>query len=152
MCYLCTKFTSYEKDRENTYNWKNSYVNYYLNNVFIDKLSNETKDLLVDTKICIDENSKCDEESCIGRSREEINRRHFKCDKYTSSKIKLISYEEFNYAYSKTQNEDALNGYYLSTNSFYKDYGSSVQYDQSILVYEDLNKKLDIKPVIILSK
>ena len=142
----------YEKSKKNTYNWKNSYVNYYLNNEFIKELSNETIESLVSNKICIDTDSKCGDELCIGRSREEINRRNFKCDKYTISNIKLISYEEFNYIYSKTQNPDVINGYYSSINSFYKDYGSSIQYDQSVYVYEDLNKSLDIKPVIILSK
>ena len=142
----------YKKSEKNTYNWKNSYVNYYLNNEFINKLSNETKSSLVESKICIDTQSQCGDELCIGRSREEINRRNFKCNYYTTSKVKLISYDEFNYIYSKTHNPDVINGYYLSINSFYKDYGSSVQYDQSIYIYEDLNKKLDIKPVIIIAK
>ena len=151
-CIDDNNYCNYKKDEKNIYNWKNSYINYYLNNEFINKLSNETQKSLVETKICIDTNSKCGDELCIGRSRDEINRRGFKCDKYTISKVKLISYEEFNYVYTKAENKDVLNGYYSSMNSFYKDKGSSIQYDQSVYVFEDLHKKLDVKPVIILYK
>ena len=146
------KYCNLQNDNKNTYNWKNSYINYYLNNEFINNLSNETIKSLVDNKICIDTNSKCDDELCIGRSREEIKRRNYKCDKYTISKIKIISYDEFNYVYSKAENRDVLNGNYWSINSFTLDKGTSIQYDLSFYIYEELANKKDIKPVIILNK
>ena len=142
----------YTKDNKNTYNYTNSYVNYYLNNVFIDNLSNETKSLLIDNEICDDVNSFCDDELCIGRSREEIESNNYTCNSYSKSKVKLISYDEFNYVYRRTKNTKVLNGSYLSINSFTLDKGSSVQYDGSFYVEEDLTKEKDIKPVIIITK
>ena len=148
----CKKDSEEYCNEKNIYNWDNSYVNYYLNNEFINKLSNKTKDALLDNEICTDLNSRCNDELCIGRSRDEINRKKYRCLKYSTSKIKLISYEEFNYVYNKSTNKNVLNGYYSSINSFYKNKASSVQYDRSIYVYEDLYKNMNIKPVILLFK
>lgn len=148
----CKKDSNEYCNEKNIYNWDNSYVNYYLNNEFVKELSSKTQEDLLDSDICTDLNSRCNDELCIGRSRDEINRRNFKCLKYSTSKVRIISYEEFNYVYNKATNKDVLNGYYSSINSFYKNNASSVQYDRSIYVYEDLYKNMNIKPVIVLFK
>ena len=152
-CYSSNNiYCYYEKNDKNTYNWENSYINYYLNNEFLSKLSSKTRELLDDSEICIDEDSVCDDESCIGRTKEEIVSNEYICNKYTSSKLRLITYDEFNYVYGRASNKDVLNGNYWALNSFYKDYGSSIQYNLDFYVYENLTNELDIKPVIVLRK
>lgn len=147
-----SNYCFYKGKEKNTYNWSNSYINYYINNVFINKLSEKTKSLLIDSEICDDVYSTCNNESCVGLSRDEIENNKFICNSYTTSKIKLISYDEFNYVYSKTQNKNVLNGNYWSINSITPDYGSTIQYDLSYFIYEDLLSKKDVKPVIKYNK
>ena len=153
---MCTNSISnycyYEKNMKNVYNWTNSYVNYYLNNNFINNLSNETKSHLIESEICDDVISRCDNELCIGMSREEIDKNEYMCNSYSKTKIKLISYDEYNYVYRRTKFTNILNGSYLAINSFSIDKGTSIQYDGSFYIEEDLLKSKDIKPVIILSK
>lgn len=152
----CTKNSSeycfYEKKNKNTYDWKNSYINYYLNTEFIKKLSSNTKDKLIDSEICIDNNSVCDNESCVGRTKEDIIRNEYTCNNYINSRVRLITYNEFDYVYKRASNKNVLNGNYWALNSFYNDYGSSIQYNLDFYIYEDLTKELDIKPVIVLRK
>ena len=64
----------------------------------------------------------------------------------------LISYDDFNYAYSTAKNKENLKGNYLSLNSM--EYGkvSSIQYNFDYYVLENITNKLDIKPVIIIDK
>ncbi len=137
----------------NNFNWSTSLINNYLNNIFIKELSNETVNKLLTTEICDDYyNIYCDGEVCGGRSKEEIEKNNFVCTNYTNSKIKLISYDEFNYAYSKTKNKDVLNGNYWSINSVDLGNGTSIQYNLDYYILEKINNKLDIKPVIIINK
>ena len=85
-------------------------------------------------------------------SREEIDKNEYMCNSYSKTKIKLISYDEYNYVYRRTKFTNILNGSYLAINSFSIDKGTSIQYDGSFYIEEDLLKSKDIKPVIILSK
>ena len=152
----CTKEESeycyYTKDKNNSYNWTNSYVNYFLNSEFIKKLSISTINNLVDEYICDDLDSICNEESCVGISKDYIDKNNYICNSYTKSRVRVISYDEFNYVYSKTSNKKVLNGNYWAINSFSKDNGSSIQYNQDFYVFEGLTNSKDIKPVITLHK
>lgn len=148
-----SEYCFYTKNNRLPYKWSNSYINYYLNNIFINKLSDGTLSHLVNNSICNDfENHLCDNEICGGYSKEEIEYNNFVCNSYVDSKIKLISYDEFNYVYSRTKDKKVINGNYWAINTYTNDKGSSIQYNYDYYILEDLINKLDIKPVIILSK
>ena len=143
----------YTKEANNTHRWSNSYINYYLNSSFYDKLSDDTKSIIIDFNICDDVNNfSCDNESCNGYTKEEIAYNNWKCNKYTKSKIKIISYFEFNTLYDKSSNKKILNGNYWAINSYEKDKGSSIQSNGEIYILEDLTRKMDVHPVISIIK
>ena len=136
-----------------THKWSSSYINYYLNNDFINKLSTSTQNKLLEYKICDDDNNySCSNESCNGHLEEDIIINNWKCDNYTKSKIKIISYDEFNTLYSKSNNTKILNGNYWAINSYVYGKGSSIQDNGEIYIMEELSKLLDVKPVITLKK
>ena len=138
---------------EENYKWSNSYINYYLNNEFIYELSEDTINKLSTFKICNDyENNKCDEDICGGRLENEIKINDWKCSDYEESYIKVISYDEFNYAYIKTRNKEAIRGNYWGINSFDRGLGSSVLDTFNYYVVESPTTKLDVRPVIIINK
>ena len=135
------------------YKWSTSYINEYLNQEFINKLSEETKKSLLKQDVCEDYYSKyCDNEICGGFSKEEIDAFEYSCIKYSSSLVKVISYYEFNYIYSHTKDKNVLNGNYWAINSFEEGLGSSIQYNQDFYVLEKYTNKLDVRPVITLGK
>ena len=104
-------------------------------------------------EICDDyDSTNCDNEVCGGRSREEIERNNYICYNYSNCKVKIISYDEFNYAYSNAKNKETLNGYYWSINSIEKGYSSSILYNYDYYILEKINNKLDVRPVIIMNK
>ena len=140
-------------DNTNDFSYSNSLVNNYLNNTFINELSKETLNKLLTIEICDDyTNNYCNNEICGGREKEEIERNNYICSTYTSSKVKLISYDDYNYAYAKSKNKESLSGNYLSINSF--EYGkvSSILYNYDYYILEEVTNKLDIRPVIIVNK
>ena len=94
----------------------------------------------------------CNDEICGGMNKNEIIKHKYRCNSYTNSKVKLISYDEFNYAYSKGVNKDILKGEYFAINSLESGYVSSVQFDNSFYILNNSVDRLDIKPVIKLSK
>ena len=153
----CTKeyseYCYYSKTTNNVYTWENSYINYYLNNVFIEKLSNEIKNNLEEIEICNEyDNYNCDNESCGGYSKDEIEYNNYTCNNYIKSKIKIISFDEYNYVYGRSKDKKVINGNYWAINSYSNDKGSSVQYNYDFYILEDLNNKLDIKPIITIRK
>lgn len=142
----------YIDDKVYSYKWSNSYVNSYLNNTFIDELSNETKDNLVTKYICDEyDNDECDG-NCGGYSKEVINHNNWKCSDYTSSKIRIISFDEYNHIYKKIGEDKKINGTYLMINSLAKDKASIVDLDYSVFINEDLLNENKIRPVITLKK
>lgn len=149
-----SKFCNYTSNSKNiSYRWSNSYLNHYLNYVFIDNLSKETKNSIIPSVICNDFNKKnCNNEVCGGYLEEEIEYYEYECEYYVESKLRVITYDEFNYIYSKDNNRDLLNGNYWALNSYEYDKGSSVQYNYDFYVLEDLNSKLDVRPVMVLKK
>ena len=148
-----SEYCYYTKEVKMPHKWSNSYINYYLNNVFINELSTETKNKLITEYICDEyDNLSCDNEMCGGYSKEEINYYNWKCTNYTPSKIKIISYDEYNRIYSKLDKKDVINGNYWAINSYTNDKGSSVQYNYEFYILEDYTKKLDVKPIITIKK
>lgn len=134
------------------YRWSNSFVNNYLNNIFIETLSDNIKDSLVEMDICDDyDNFNCDDSICGGYTKDEILEKEWSCSKYTQSKVKLISYLEFNYAYVNSKNRTNLRGNYLAINSYVHNFASSVN-NFDFYILEDIHNKMDIRPVIQLSK
>jgi hypothetical protein len=102
--------------------------------------------------ICDDyDNFNCDDSICGGYTKDEILEKEWSCSKYTQSKVKLISYVEFNYAYVNSKNRTNLRGNYLAINSYVHNFASSVN-NFDFYILEDIHNKMDIRPVIQLSK
>lgn len=155
--YHCTseksEYCFYTQNEIKEFKWSNSYVNYYLNNVYIDTLSDDIKDRLITKYICDEyELYNCEGESCGGNTKEIINENNWVCTNYTPSKIRLISYYEFNSIVTNSKSIETLNGNYWTINSFTKNYGSVVQNNYEFYILEDLNNKLNVKPVITITK
>lgn len=140
-------------DSVDDFRWSTSAINNYLNNEFINTLSKETINKLLTIEICDDYSSYyCNDEICGGREKTEIERSNYTCNKYTTSKVKLISYDDFNYAYAMSKNKEFLSGNYLSLNSFEFGKVSSVLYNFDYYILESVTNKLDVRPVIIIDK
>ena len=140
-------------DNQSEFKWSTSQINNYLNNEFINELSISTVNKLLTNEICDDYyNIYCDGEVCGGRSREEIEMNNYICSTYTNSKVKIISYNEYNYVFSKSNNKNVLNGNYWSINSFELGKGTSIQYNSDYYILENITNKLDVRPVIIVNK
>lgn len=136
-------------DSETKYYWETSKINNYLNNTFINMLSDNTKNRLIDTKICEDYYVKCNDEVCIGNSEEYIESNSFVCNTYSSSMVRILSYDEYNLIYNKIDNYN--NGYWL-INSFEDGKGSIVDSDNKVFILEDFTNSNYVKPVITMSK
>ena len=135
-----------------SYRWSNSYVNSYLNNTFINELGDNTKNKLVTKYICDDfDREECDG-NCGGYTKEVINHNNWECKDYTSSKVRLISFDEYNYIYKKIGENKKIKGTYLMINSLNKDKASIVDLDYSVFINEDLLNVNKIRPVITLKK
>ena len=148
---LSQKF-EFTKD-ENDFRWSTSDIKSYLNNTFISELSKNTLNKLSTMEICDDYDSlNCNNEVCGGRSKEEINRNNYICYNYSNCKVKVISYDEFNYAFSNAKNKESLNGYYWSINSIELGSATSILYNYDYYILENKTNKLDVRPVIILNK
>lgn len=151
----CLKYRNercyYEKDNYNKYNWDNSYINYYLNNVYINELDTKIKNKLIEKEICSDLNSECDNEKCIGYTKEYILKNNYKCNSYSKTKVRILSYDEYEYIYTKHGHNITGNNYWI-TNSFSDNKGSIIDKDNSVFILEELTSKNNIKPVITISK
>lgn len=148
-----SNFCYYTKDSSLPYKWSNSYINYYLNSVFYDSLSESFKNTLEEKSICDEyDNYSCNNENCGGLTNDTINKYNYSCKNYTKSKIRIISYDEYNRAYKLIDDKDCIRGNYYAINSYEKDKGTSVQYSDEFYILEDLTNKLDIRPVISISK
>jgi hypothetical protein len=138
---------------KNDFRWSTSSINYYLNSEFINELSSDTINNLISTEICDDyDSTNCNNEVCGGRSKEEMEENNYMCSVYINSKVKLISYDEFNYAYVKSKNKEVLGGNYWSINSINYKNGTSILNNFDYYILENPTNKLDIKPVIIVNK
>lgn len=154
----CDSFVSdncYYVDENNkvSYKWSNSFVNKYLNNNFINNLSESTKFNLVNTEICDEfDNMSCNEESCGGLKKEEINKYGYTCNNYTYSQVRLLSYNEYNKLFNKLKENTLIRGQYLLINSYIKDKASLVDSNYQVYIMEDILSFNKIRPVITLKK
>ena len=155
---MCTNTASrycfYTNNMDNSYKWSLSYVNYYLNNIFIKELSEETLSKIISREICdIYADSGCDDDKgCGGYLKEEIALHKYKCDKYTSSKIRIITYEEYNEVHSNVKDLKDFVGNYWILNSYGKDVCSTVEEKGNVFVKENPTNKKEVRPVITISK
>ena len=148
-----SEYCYYTKDENSNYKWSNSYINYYLNNIFINTLDDDFKNKIIEKNICDEnENTSCNNEICLGYTEEEIVSNNYSCSRYSYSKIKVISFEEYNKYYQMVKDPSILSGNYFAINSFVKDKGTSIEENLEFYILEDLTKKLDVKPVITIAK
>ncbi len=155
--YMCTKEESdycfYTNELTRSYRWSLSYVNYYLNNEFINELSDKTKSLLIDNYICDNYNdSGCDDSGCGGYLKETIKRKQYTCDNYTTSKVRIISYEELNLLFNSLKNTKDILGNYWILNTYGKDVASTIELKGNVFILEKPTNKKEVRPVITLSK
>lgn len=155
--YHCTDKVSdycyYTNSEINKYKWSNSYINYYLNNVFIKTLDKEIINNLKETAICDDFiKYGCNGEGCGGYTKEEISNNNWTCNNYSKSKVRIITYNEYVNIYNKVNNHSVLNGNYWLMDLGNDDKGSSVQYSYDVYILEEFTNKLDVKPVISILK
>ena len=149
-----SEYCYYTDSKSIQYTWSKSYINYYLNNVYIKTLSNDIQKKLKDTPICDDfVSSGCfDNEGCGGLTKNEINDNNWVCNNYSKSKIRIMSYTEYTNVYEKMKNKSSLIGNYWLISSGIDNYGSSVQFNYDVFVMENYTSKLDVKPVFTISK
>lgn len=144
----CSNESSSFCNKNLEYRWSNSYINYYLNNDYIKNFNNYD---LVSYEICDDvDNKSCDDEYCGGYTRKEIEDNKWKCDTYTESKIRIINYYEYTSIVNKIGISFLKGVYWMSDISLNKGY--SVTNSGDVFIYEDYNKKLDIRPIITIKK
>ena len=147
-----SEFCYYTENKSFPFRWSNSYVNNYLNTFFINELGSEVQNKLVTKYICDEyDNNECNG-SCGGYSKDFINRNEWTCGEYTSSKVRLISFNEYNYLFSKIGENKNIKGTYLMINSLNLDRASIVDLDYSVFINEDLFNLNKIRPVITLKK
>ena len=155
---MCTntasKYCFYTRNMDNSYKWSLSYVNYYLNNIFIKELSEDTVSKLISREICdVYSDSGCDDDKgCGGYLKEEITLHKYTCDKYSTSKIRIITYEEYNEVHQNVKDMKDFVGNYWILNSYGKDVCSTVEEKGNVYIKEDPTNKKEVRPVITISK
>lgn len=152
----CTNYKSeycyYNEKESSGYSWNNSHVNYYLNNVYINKLNDKIKSSLISKQICDEYIYNDSNDNIGGNLKEEIEASNDICNKYTSSKVRILSYNEFNYIYNKLEDISLFEGNYWLINSFVSNKGSVINSNNEVYIMEDLTEVNSIRPVITISK
>ncbi len=136
---------------DNQYIWDNSYINLYLNFEYINSLSNETKNNIVEEEVCVDNNSICGNEKCIGYTKEEIINNNYTCNNYKKYKIRLITYDEYNNLYKKI-NKNIIGTNLWILNTFMDNKSSMIDINNDVYINEELSAYHYVKPVITLLK
>lgn len=140
----------------NEYRWSKSLINEYLNSKYINTLSDDLKDSLVSIKICDDEsgNNGCDSnDGCGGYKKSTIEEYEWSCEKYTTSKVRLISYDEYSNLYDRLSDKSLIYGNYWTINSYkINKTGISITNNGEVFVNEDTVNELEVKPVITLKR
>lgn len=144
----------YTTDGVSNYKWSKSYINYYLNNIYIKTLNDNIQSKLKEIPICDDFiTSGClNDEGCGGFTKNEINFNNWSCNNYSKSKIRILSYNEYVNIFEKIKNKTVLIGNYWLINSGVDNRGSSVQFNYNVYIKEEYTSKLDVKPVFTISK
>ena len=149
-----SEYCYYTTDGVSNYKWSKSYINYYLNNIYIKTLNDNIQSKLKEIPICDDFiTSGClNDEGCGGFTKNEINFNNWSCNNYSKSKIRILSYNEYVNIFEKIKNKTVLIGNYWLINSGVDNRGSSVQFNYNVYIKEEYTTKLDVKPVFTISK
>ena len=157
---------------EENYKWSTSLINKYLNEEYINTLSDDIKNKLVNVDICDDASGTegCDSnDGCGGYKKETIekyfaacfangcnaviNKYKWTCSTYTKSKVRIISYDEYGYLYDNIKDKELIYGSYWMINSYrVNNGGMSVTNNAEVFINEKVTNKLDVKPVITLKR
>jgi len=149
-----TKTCFYTSHMDNPYKWSLSIVKNYLNNEFINELSDDTRSKLVPKLICdVYEDTGCDEDKgCGGYLKEDIEKSKYECEKYSSSLIRVITYEEYNDIYNNIEDMKDFVGNYWILNAYGKNVASTVEEKGNVFILEKPTNKKQVRPVITITK
>lgn len=140
------------------YKWSNSEINEFLNKKIIKSFNNYK---LKEYEICDVESGVkgCkDGDGCSGYLKEEIKKGSYSCDKYSKSKIRLLTYMEYNHLLNEVLDKRwvynskigefwLMNGYSGSGYSAFK-----VNKFGQVYLDEGVNTLLEVRPVITIYK
>ena len=135
------------------YKWSNSNVFFKLNNDYINSLPSSIKDKIIVKSICNDYSIQgCkNNEGCGGYLKEAINENKWYCSDYVDSKVRLLSYDEYNRIYMSPHKNNFISEYWI-INTFEKNKGSVIQSNGEVYIMEDLSSSINVKPVITISR
>lgn len=135
------------------YKWSNSNVYFKLNNDYINSLPSSIKDKILVKSICNNYSIQgCkNNEGCGGYLKEVINENNWYCSDYVDSKVRLLSYDEYNRIYMSPHKNNFISEYWI-INTFEKNKGSVIQSNGEVYIMEDLFSSINVKPVITISR
>ncbi len=135
------------------YKWSNSNVYFKLNNDYINSLPSSIKDKIIVKSICDNYSIQgCkNNEGCGGYLKEVINENKWYCSDYVDSKVRLLSYDEYNRIYMSPHKNNFISEYWI-INTFEKNKGSVIQSNGEVYIMEDLSSSINVKPVITISR
>ena len=135
------------------YKWSNSNVFFKLNNDYINSLPSSIKDKIIVKSICNEYSIQgCkNNEGCGGYLKEVINENKWYCSDYVDSKVRLLSYDEYNRIYMSPHKNNFISEYWI-INTFEKNKGSVIQSNGEVYIMEDLSSSINVKPVITISR
>jgi hypothetical protein len=90
-------------------------------------------------------------EGCGGYLKEVINENKWYCSDYVDSKVRLLSYDEYNRIYMSPHKNNFISEYWI-INTFEKNKGSVIQSNGEVYIMEDLSSSINVKPVITISR
>ena len=135
------------------YKWSDSNVYFKLNNDYINSLPSSIKDKILAKSICNNYSIQgCkNNEGCGGYLKEVINENNWYCSDYVDSKVRLLSYDEYNRIYMSPHKNNFISEYWI-INTFEKNKGSVIQSNGEVYIMEDLSSSINVKPVITISR
>ena len=135
------------------YKWSDSNIYFQLNNNYIDKIPQSIKDRIIEKSICNDYTLQgCkNNEGCGGYLKEIINENNWHCSNYVNSKVRLLSYDEYNKIYTSPHRNNFMSEYWI-INTFEKNKGSVIQSNGEVYIMEELTSSINVKPVITISR
>lgn len=142
-----------------SYSWDKSIINKYLNTQFLSSISSLIN--IEETLVCSDRSgqSGCfEDDGCAGYLNTEINDYGFVChSQFISSKIRLLTYIEYNDILNDLENEEKTiiygNEKFWTMIGWNKPlYAGSIDIDGKFRVDQNTTDKLDVRPVITIKK
>jgi hypothetical protein len=155
-----SEYCYYISEKEyDSYSWNKSIINKYLNTDFLNSISSMIS--LKETSICSDRSgqSGClEDDGCAGYLNSEINDYGYVChNQFITSKIRLLTYIEYNEILSDLANEDK--SWVYGNEKFWTmigwnkpPYAGAIDVNGKFVVDEMTTNKLDVRPVITIKK